>query len=99
MEVQERRITVSGLTLRVREWPGDGPPIVLAHGLASNSRIWDDVAALIEAQDLSDVTLVAHSMAAGKIVRYLSRHGVDRIARAVLSGALPGHDKLAVAVG
>lgn len=45
MEVQERRITVSGLTLRVREWPGDGPPVVLAHGLASNSRIWDDVAA------------------------------------------------------
>ena len=44
MEVQERRITVSGLTLRVREWPGDGPPVVLAHGLASNSRIWDDVA-------------------------------------------------------
>jgi pimeloyl-ACP methyl ester carboxylesterase len=43
--VQERRITVSGLTLRVREWPGDGPPIVLVHGLASNSRIWDDVAA------------------------------------------------------
>src|SRR5262249_33207930 len=44
VEAQERRITVSGLTLRVREWPGDGPPVVLAHGLASNSRIWDDVA-------------------------------------------------------
>ena len=44
MEAQERRVTVSGLTLRVREWPADGPPIVLAHGLASNSRIWDDVA-------------------------------------------------------
>ena len=45
VEARERRIGVNGLTLRVREWPADGPPIVLAHGLASNSRIWDDVAA------------------------------------------------------
>lgn len=47
MEVRERRIDVAGLSLRVREWPTDGPPIVLAHGLASNSRIWDDVAGLL----------------------------------------------------
>jgi pimeloyl-ACP methyl ester carboxylesterase len=45
VEAQERRLSVSGLTLRVREWPSDGPPILLLHGLASNSRIWDDVAA------------------------------------------------------
>src|SRR5262245_12931377 len=45
VEAREQRIGVNGLTLRVREWPTDGPPIVLAHGLASNSRIWDDVAA------------------------------------------------------
>jgi pimeloyl-ACP methyl ester carboxylesterase len=45
--VREQRVTVNGLTLRVREWPTDGPPIVLAHGLASNSRIWDDVAAIL----------------------------------------------------
>ena len=45
MEVRERRVAVNGVTLRVREWPTDRPPIVLAHGLASNSRIWDDVAA------------------------------------------------------
>ena len=43
VEAQERRIGVNGLTLRVREWPTDGPPIVLVHGLASNSRIWDNV--------------------------------------------------------
>src|SRR3954454_24730360 len=45
VEARERRIGVNGLTLRVREWPTGGSPIVLAHGLASNSRIWDDVAA------------------------------------------------------
>jgi pimeloyl-ACP methyl ester carboxylesterase len=50
VEALERRIGVSGLTLRVREWPTDGPPIVLAHGLASNSRIWDDVAGRLAAR-------------------------------------------------
>ena len=50
VEAQERRIAVNGLTLRVREWPADGSPIVLAHGLASNSRIWDDVAVRLAAR-------------------------------------------------
>ncbi len=47
VEARERRVSANGLTLRVREWPGDGPAILLVHGLASNSRIWDDVAALL----------------------------------------------------
>ncbi|MGE3267288.1 MAG: alpha/beta fold hydrolase [Chloroflexota bacterium] len=50
MEPQERRIQGAGLTLRVREWAADGPPIVLVHGLASNSRIWDDVAQRLATQ-------------------------------------------------
>lgn len=44
LEPQERRVAVSGLTLRVREWAAPGTPIILVHGLASNSRIWDAVA-------------------------------------------------------
>jgi pimeloyl-ACP methyl ester carboxylesterase len=47
VEARERRVELSGLSLRVREWPTDGPPIVLVHGLASNSRIWDDVAGIL----------------------------------------------------
>ncbi|MCC7367616.1 MAG: alpha/beta hydrolase [Chloroflexi bacterium] len=43
MEAQERRIELPGITLRVREWAAAGSPIVLVHGLASNSRIWDAV--------------------------------------------------------
>ncbi len=50
MEAQERRIAVNGLALRVREWRTSGSPIVLVHGLASNSRIWDDVAARLAGQ-------------------------------------------------
>lgn len=44
----------------------------------------DDLAAVIEGLDLSGVTLVAHSMGAGEVARYLSRHGAGRVARAVL---------------
>lgn len=47
----------------------------------------DDIATLIDDLDLEVLTLVGHSMAAGEIVRYLSRHGESRVARAILIGA------------
>jgi pimeloyl-ACP methyl ester carboxylesterase len=38
------------LRLAVRRWPGVGaPPFVLVHGLASNARLWDGVAARLHA--------------------------------------------------
>jgi len=48
----------------------------------------DDLAALIEELDLSNVTLIGHSMGTGEVVRYLTRHGSARIARVVLSGTV-----------
>ena len=33
-----------GLRLHVRDWGGDGRPLVLLHGLSSSSRIWDMMA-------------------------------------------------------
>lgn len=44
----------------------------------------DDVAAVIEARDLRDVTLVGFSMGTAEAVNYLARYGSDRIARLVL---------------
>ena len=44
----------------------------------------DDLAEVLEALDLTNVTLVGHSMGAGEIVRYLARHGSQRVARIVL---------------
>jgi non-heme chloroperoxidase len=44
----------------------------------------DDLAAVIEQLDLHDITLVGHSMGCGEVVRYLSRHGSNRVARVVL---------------
>jgi non-heme chloroperoxidase len=48
----------------------------------------DDLGALIERLDLSDITLIGHSMGAAEVVRYLTRHGTGRIARLVLSGTV-----------
>lgn len=44
----------------------------------------DDVAALVDHLDLSGLTLITHSMAGGEAVRYLSRHGSERVARLAL---------------
>jgi non-heme chloroperoxidase len=44
----------------------------------------DDLAAVIEHLELSEVTFVGHSMGCGDITRYLARHGAGRVARAVL---------------
>ena len=49
----------------------------------------DDLAALIEALDLDDVTLVGHSTGGGEVARYIGRHGTNRVARAVLIAAVP----------
>jgi pimeloyl-ACP methyl ester carboxylesterase len=44
----------------------------------------DDLAALLEQLNLHDAILVGHSMGSGVVVRYLTRHGDKRVARAVL---------------
>ena len=49
----------------------------------------DDLAAVIEALDLNDVTLVGHSTGGGEVARYIGRHGTSRVARVVLIAAVP----------
>jgi non-heme chloroperoxidase len=44
----------------------------------------DDVADVINALELREVTLVGHSMGSAEIVRYLTRHGSGRVKRIVL---------------
>jgi non-heme chloroperoxidase len=56
----------------------------------------DDLAQLLDHLDVNDVTLVGHSMGCSEIVRYVTRHGSGRVARAVfLSPILPLLIKLA----
>src|SRR6516165_9618122 len=49
----------------------------------------DDLAAVIEALDLEDATLVGHSTGGGEVARYIARHGTRRVAKAVLLAAVP----------
>jgi pimeloyl-ACP methyl ester carboxylesterase len=79
-----QRVPLSGQGLRCIAYDRRG------HGRSSDpgrgydyDTLADDLAAVLEALDLRDVTLVGHSMASGELVRYLSRHGDSRISRLV----------------
>lgn len=74
---------------------------VIAHdrrGHGRSSQTWegnemdtyaDDLAAVIDALDLKEATLVGHSTGGGEVTRYIGRHGTKRVAQAVLIGAVP----------
>jgi non-heme chloroperoxidase len=49
----------------------------------------DDLAAVIEALDLRDVTMVGHSTGGGEVARYIGRHGSTRVSKVVLIAAVP----------
>ncbi|MGC1953460.1 MAG: alpha/beta hydrolase, partial [Gammaproteobacteria bacterium] len=49
----------------------------------------DDLAALVEKLDLKNVIHVGHSTGGGEVVRYIGRHGTQRVAKVVLIGAIP----------
>jgi non-heme chloroperoxidase len=49
----------------------------------------DDLAAVIEALDLKDATLVGHSTGGGEVARYIGRHGSKRVKKVALIAAAP----------
>ena len=73
---------------------------VIAHdrrGHGRSSKAWhgndmntyaDDLAALLETLDITGATLVGHSTGGGEVARYIGRHGTNRVAKAVLVGAV-----------
>lgn len=42
-DVKESRLAVNGVELQTYEWPGDGPPIFLAHATGFHARCWNQV--------------------------------------------------------
>jgi non-heme chloroperoxidase len=49
----------------------------------------DDLAAVISALDLRDVTVVGHSTGGGEVARYVGRHGEKAVKKVVLIAAVP----------
>ena len=74
---------------------------VVAHdrrGHGRSSQAWsgndmdgyaDDLAAVVEALDLKDITMVGHSTGGGEVARYIGRYGTKRLVKAVLIAAVP----------
>lgn len=49
----------------------------------------DDLAAVLDALDLKDATLVGFSTGGGEVARYIGRHGTGRVKKAVLVASVP----------
>jgi non-heme chloroperoxidase len=74
---------------------------VIAHDRRSHGRsdkTWDhndmdtyadDLAAVMEAAGARDAVLIGHSTGGGEVAHYIGRHGTERVAKAVLVGAVP----------
>ena len=67
-------------------------------GFGKSSQPWEgydydtlaaDLDVVMRELDLRDATLVGFSMGGGEVARYIARHGTDRVAQAVLAGAVP----------
>jgi non-heme chloroperoxidase len=49
----------------------------------------DDLAALLDALDLTDAVLAGFSTGGGEVARYIGRHGTTRVSKAALVSAVP----------
>jgi non-heme chloroperoxidase len=51
----------------------------------------DDLATLLTTLDVKGATAIGHSTGGGEVARYIGRHGVGRVSKAVLISAVPPH--------
>ncbi len=89
-EYQMVPLSEQGLRTIAPDRRGHGRSDDPGHGYDFDS-LADDLAELFCQLDLSEVTLVGHSMGCCEVARYIGRHGNNRVARVVLiSSATPG---------
>jgi non-heme chloroperoxidase len=81
-------LTQHGFRVVAHDRRGHGRSTQASSGNDMNSYA-DDLAAVIEALDLTDATLVGHSTGGGEVARYIGRHGTARVAKAALISAVP----------
>jgi len=78
----------NGFRVVAHDWRGHGRSSQASSGNDMDGYA-DDLAAVIEALDLTRFTLVGHSTGGGEVARYIGRYGTKRIAKAVLIAAVP----------
>jgi non-heme chloroperoxidase len=82
-EYQMAYLSAHGLRCIAYDRRGHGRSVESAAGYEFNT-LSDDLSAVMQQLDLQGVTLVAHSMGCGELVRYFSLHGGRGIARIVM---------------
>lgn len=87
-ESQQLFLATNGYRVVAHDRRGHGRSTQTWHGNDMDTYA-DDLAALIDALDLSDVTLVGFSTGGGEVARYIGRHGTARIAQLILVSAVP----------
>jgi non-heme chloroperoxidase len=87
-EVQQRQLAEAGHRAIAHDRRGHGRSSQTWHGNDMDTYA-DDLACLLTTLDLSEVTLVGFSTGGGEVVRYLSRHGSERVRKLVLVSAVP----------
>jgi non-heme chloroperoxidase len=79
-EYQMLFLTQHGFRVVAHDRRGFGRSSQPGHGYDYDT-FADDLAALIDALDLNDITLVGHSMGGGEAARYIGRHGEQRVSK------------------
>lgn len=87
-EVPQRQLAVAGHRVIAHDRRGHGRSSQTWHGNDMDTYA-DDLACLLGTLDLSEVTLVGFSTGGGEVVRYLKRHGSERVRKLVLVSAVP----------
>jgi non-heme chloroperoxidase len=87
-EAQMLHLASNGFRAVAHDRRGHGRSTQTWHGNEMDTYA-DDLAALIEALDLKEITLVGHSTGGGEVARYIGRHGTKRVAKLVLVSSVP----------
>lgn len=87
-QVQQLFLAANGFRAIAHDRRGHGRSTQTWHGNDMDTYA-DDLAHLLDALDLRDVVLVGFSTGGGEVVRYLGRHGTDRVRGLVLVSAVP----------
>ncbi|WP_432991774.1 alpha/beta fold hydrolase [Dactylosporangium sp. CA-233914] len=87
-EAQALFLAANGYRVIAHDRRGHGRSTQTWHGNEMDTYA-DDLAAVVEALDLREATLVGFSTGGGEVARYIGRHGTGRVAQAALVSAVP----------